>query len=80
MCFDLIRNRPQFDLELLKPGVAIKYKFKKYEWEWINAIITKSEYDELSIVQYDDGDGGSCDGIIDLKQVLDKEVLIELLK
>lgn len=77
MSFDLIRNRPQFDLELLKPGVAIKYKYKKHEW--INAIITKSEYDELSIVQYDDEDG-SCGGVIGLKQALDNIILIDILK
>lgn len=77
MSFDLIRNRPHFDLELLKPGVAIKYKYKEHGWT--NAIITKSEYDELSIVQYDDEDG-SCEGIIGLKQALDKRILIEILK
>lgn len=80
MSLDLIRNRPQFDLEILKPGVAIKYKFKKELFsEFKNAIIISSELTKLLIVEYSES-ADYIDRYICLTDVLSDNLEIEVLQ
>lgn len=76
MSLDLIRNGPQFDEDILKPGVAIKYKSKHDGWT--NAIIINVYADRLFIVQYDSSYDYS-DKNIYLKDVLDENIDINIL-
>lgn len=77
MSLDLVRNKPQFDVDVLKPGVAIKYRYKCNNW--INAIIINSEHDKLFIVRYDSM-YEYADACLYLKDVLDDLIDIEILK
>lgn len=76
MSLDLVRNRPQFDADILKPGVAIKYRNKHDDW--INAIIINVYVDRLFIVQYDLSYDYS-DKNIYLRDLLDNKIEIKIL-
>ena len=83
MSLDLVRNRPQFDLEILKPGVAIKYKYKNNDW--VNAIIIKAECDKLTIIYYVSINNYTCSedytsACINLNDVLDESIEIKTLQ
>lgn len=83
MTIDLVRNRPVFDENIVKPGVAIKFKYKEghyaHEKTWRNGIIFKSDLTDLEISVYD-GEGDMDTVYIDVEEVIDEDVAIEILK
>lgn len=83
MTIDLVRNRPVFDEDKIKPGVAIKFKYKEghyaHEETWRNGIIFKSDLTDLEIAVYD-GEEGTDTVYIDIEEVIDEDVAIEILK
>lgn len=80
MSLNLIKNRPQFDLEVLKSGVAIRYKFKKEMFSvFKNAIIIRSELTKLFIVEYNQNED-YIDRHIYLNDVLSDDLEIEVLQ
>ena len=80
MSLDLIKNRPQFDLEVLQPGVAIKYKYGNKPFDtFTNAIIIESELEGLRLVEYS-GYYMKDDVWIYLKDAVEGNVIIEILK
>lgn len=89
MSLKLVKKIPQFDLDILKPGVAIKYRYSPNSWindrdsdiqfyEWYNAIIVKATPTRLTVTQYDKEEIVAS-GVLDLEVVLEHRLDIELL-
>lgn len=83
MTVDLIRNRPVFDNEALKPGTAIKHKNNKgyysEEREWRNGIITGFDLTNLEVATFDgEGDMDTID--IHIDEVISEDIEIQILK
>lgn len=82
MSVDLIRNRPVFDKEILKPGIAIKYRNKDClgKWsEWSHALATRVtlEYIEATICPYENQEEALE---IDINDIVEDLYQIQLLK
>lgn len=83
MTVDLIRNRPVFDKDALKPGVAVKHKNKNGNYysqkEWRNGIIVGFELNNLEIATYDGEDDLEIVEI-HIDEVISEDVSIQILK
>lgn len=83
MTVDLIRNRPVFDEEALKPGIAIKHKNKKAyyskEKEWRNGIIVGFTLTNLEVSTFDGEDDMDIINI-HIDEIISEDVEIQILK
>lgn len=79
---DLIRNRPVFNKDLLKEGIAIKFRHrdsKNCQWtSWHHALIMDVSFSDITLAKVEDEYVEELEFTIE--EVTDEELELELLK